>query len=320
MMRCECKPHLLVGWRPPTGAKCAYGIDQFLHAAYPELTPASWERATDEAGRFARTIADSTLIWCDPAMVDMWTAASDSYPDEILEPHHLPDPDGIIILAKPLPRVVRPQDPEYPKEQISAITWSTGGNGRSVILLTWNRHRGLDRIGWGATPWQTILAPGLSPSSLGIRQMSSRCEGEQTVRLIQALTALIRSPLTDESSPIGSKAARREAARVGIAEPRIRRVYLRRPEHAAAELEAARDARAGRTPRGHWVSGYWKRQLYPSIGEHRWIRVEGYPRGDFTAGELTTPKVRVAKGKQKPSGPESQSDRDPRAMPPGRST
>jgi hypothetical protein len=281
------------------GAKCAYAVEEFLYAASPGVEPPSWERAKRVAQDTADMIAAATLIWCDPPMVDMWAAAADTYPDEVLEPHHLPDPDGIVILAKPLPRVIHPELPGDHKEQISAITWSTSKDGKSVILLTWHRHHGLDRIGWGDTPRQTVIASGLSVSSLGIRQMGSRCEGETTVRLIQALTGLIRSPLTDERAESGSKAARKEATRAGVTEPRIRRVYLRRPEHAAAELEAARDARAGRTVRGHWVSGHWKRQWHASIGEHRWIRVEGYPRGDFGAGEVSTPKARIARGDRK---------------------
>jgi hypothetical protein len=44
------------------------------------------------------------------------------------------------------------------------------------------------------------------------------------------------------------------------------------------------------------VSGHWKRQWHPSIGEHRWIRIEGYPRGEFVPGGVTPPTVRVARG------------------------
>jgi hypothetical protein len=120
-----------------------------------------------------------------------------------------------------------------------------------VILLTWRRHRGLDHVGWGANPRRTILAPGLTPSSIGVRQIGRQCEGEQTVRLVQALTGLIRSPQVDEATEPGLKAARKEVARAGIGEPRIRRIYLRRPENAATELQAARETRAGHTPRGH---------------------------------------------------------------------
>jgi hypothetical protein len=233
------------------GAKCAYAIEEFLHAGYPEIEPPSWERAYREAQATAKSTAGATLIWCDPPMVDMWAAAADTYPDEVLEPHHLPDPDGIVILATPLPQILHPERQDGQEEQISAITWSITRDAQSVILLTWYRRRGIDHVGWGDRPRRTIIAPGLSPCTLAIRQMGTRCEGETRVRLIQALTGLIRSPLTDESTPVASKAARREATRAGISEPRIRRVYLRRPEHAAAELEAARDARAGRTTRGH---------------------------------------------------------------------
>jgi hypothetical protein len=286
----------LTRWlRTSDGAKLAHAVNEVLHGSFDTSEVPDWERSAREALHTADIVAASSLIWCDPHMVDMWAAAADTYPDDEFEEHHLPDRDGIIILSKPLPRVLAP-DPDYPKEEISAITWSMSQNGSGVILMTWNRRRGLDRVGWGRYPRRTILAPGLSPSSLGIRQLGRRCEGEQTVRLLQALTGLIRSPLVDESTEIGSKAARKEAARAGIEEPRIRRVYLRRPEHAAAELEAAREARGGQPTKGHWVSGHWKRQWHPSIGEHRWIRIEGYPRGDFTPGGVTPPRVRVARG------------------------
>jgi hypothetical protein len=280
------------------GTKLAHAVNEVL-MAFDSAEPPDWERSAREARETADIVARSTLIWCDPPMVDMWAAAADTYPDEPLEEHHLPDPNGIIILAKPLPRVLEPADPDYPKEDISAITWSMTLNGSGVILLTWRRHRGLDQVGWGENPRRTILAPGLTPSSIGVRQIGRQCEGEQSVRLVQALTGLIRSPLVDETTEAGSKAARKDAARAGIAEPRIRRIYLRKPELAAAELQAARDSRAGHAPRGHWVCGHWKRQWHPSIGEHRWIRIEGYPRGDFTAGEVTSPKVHIARGNRR---------------------
>jgi hypothetical protein len=279
------------------GAKCAYAVEDALHSQSATSEPPTWERAKREAMNFGRSIATATLVWCDPPMVDMWAAAADTYPDEPLQPHQLPDQDGIVILAKPLPRVIEAAGPQGPKELISAITWSTTGNaGSTVVLLTWNRHRGIDRIGWFDRPKQTILAPGLSPSTLSVRQIGSRPEGETIARLLQALAGLIRSPLVEESTAFGSKAARKVAAKAGMAEPRIRRVYLRRPQHADEELQAARDSRAGRSPRGHWVSGHWKRQWYPSIAEHRWVRVEGYPRGDFDAGEVSGTKARVVRG------------------------
>jgi hypothetical protein len=286
----------LARWlRTSDGAKVAHAVNEVIHAAFSSAEEPDWERSGREAIRTADIVATSTLIWCDPHMVDMWAAAADTYPDEELEEHHLPDPEGIIILSKPLPRVIDP-NPEYAKEEISAITWSMALNGSGVILMTWYRRRGLDKVGWGRNPRRTILAPGLSPSSLGIREIGRRCEGEETVRLLQALTGLIRSPLVDEAVEAGSKAARKEAARAGIGDPRIRRVYLRKPEHAAAELQAARDARVDQSTKGHWVSGHWKRQWHPSIGEHRWIRIEGYPRGEFIPGGVTLPTVRVARG------------------------
>jgi hypothetical protein len=279
------------------GAKCSYAIGELIHSRFPGIEPPTWERAKREATSFSQSIAAATLVWCDPPMVDMWAAAADSYPDEPLEAHQLLDPDGIVILAKPLPRVIDADQPQLPKEQISAITWSTTGrDGSTVVLLTWNRHRGLDKVGWSDQPRHTILAPGLSPSTLGIRQLGSPREGEAAVQLLQVLSGLIRSPLTQESDTSGSKAARKLAARAGMTDPHIRRVYLRRPEQATAELQAARDLRASGASRGHWVSGHWKRQWHPSVGEHRWARIEGYPRGDFSAGEVAGTKAKIVRG------------------------
>jgi hypothetical protein len=287
----------LARWlRTPDGTKCAYVIGETVLEAAPGLEPPSWQRAQEEAQGTADDLAAATLIWCDPPMVDMWAAAADSYPHEPLEPHHLPDPHGIVILSRPLPRITPStahlDDPDH--EQISAITWETNDHSDAVVVITWTRHWGSAALNWGNTP-RTVLAPGLRMSSLGVRQFGGG-QGENTVALIQSLTGLIRSPLTDETTDAGSKAARKEAIKAGITEPRIRRLYLRRPEQAAAELEAARDTRAGRPIRGHWVAGHWKQQFYPSINEHRWIRIEGYPRGDFTAGQVTGPKARVARG------------------------
>jgi hypothetical protein len=73
--------------------------------------PLDWQRSTREARATADIVAQSTLIWCDPPMVDMWAAAADSYPDEPLEEHHLPDPNGIIISASHYRGYSNPQIP-----------------------------------------------------------------------------------------------------------------------------------------------------------------------------------------------------------------
>jgi hypothetical protein len=44
------------------------------------------------------------------------------------------------------------------------------------------------------------------------------------------------------------------------------------------------------------VRGHWKNHWHPSIREHRYIWITGYPRGDFTAGTVTGDKVLIASG------------------------
>jgi hypothetical protein len=88
-----------------------------------------------------------------------------------------------------------------------------------------------------------------------------------------------------------SPRARRAAANARRgAPPSIRRVYLRHPHLASHELQAARDARSGHRPRGHYVRGHWKHQWHPSIDEHRLLWVDGYLRGDFSAGVVPGPR------------------------------
>lgn len=113
-------------------------------------------------------------------------------------------------------------------------------------------------------------------------------------RLLQTFAALCRTPLVHDRTAVGSKAARQTARRLDRADPLIRRVQLRRPEHGQEELDAARAARTGTPPRGHWVRGHWKQQWHASIGEHRTIWISGYPRGDFAAGTVPGRKVLVA--------------------------
>src|SRR5690348_11601350 len=77
------------------------------HGIYNGAWPASvadpWKFCSDMARLNADALAQADLIWCDPPMVDLLAAASIRYPDEPIRPYHLPSPDGIAILARPVP-------------------------------------------------------------------------------------------------------------------------------------------------------------------------------------------------------------------------
>ena len=85
-------PAALAAWfLTSDGAKCAYAVADALYSQSAVREPPRSGEGEREATDFGRSIATSALIRCDPPMVNMWAAAPDSYPDEALQPHQLPD-------------------------------------------------------------------------------------------------------------------------------------------------------------------------------------------------------------------------------------
>ena len=272
-----------------------------------------WDYAAQAATDTADRLTDTDLIWCDPHMVDLLAAAADSYPRQApIEQHNLLAPDGFVIFAKPLPSTYLNADTKQVNDTtISAITWLTveGSTGDPALAIeAWSRNpnpsipiRCIEsRI---IIRYTELASDGAAIGHFGLPR-DSHDGPAGTIEILLALAALCRSPHTRDEQTAASKAARQRAARSGVDDTKIRRIYLRKPELAANELDAARAERAGQ--RGHWVRGHWKDQWYPSVEEHRTIFIEGYPRGDFTRGEVTGPKVLVASdrpGRASDSGP-----------------
>ncbi len=258
---------------------------------------ARWQVAERTAQVTAAAMRSLDPIWCDPPMVDLLAAAADTYPLEPMRPQHLLAPDGMVIFAKPLPVVWRGDDDDE-EHRLAAISWGaslSSNDGRPFTSITaWHRYSGLRREGDGLSVRYVGLRP--QSHSMGAPWIEPTDVGGPASphRLLQAFSALVRTPLIrDKHGPV-SKAARRDGERAGLRDAAARRVYLRRPEYAEEELEAARAARDARPARGHWVRGHWKQQWYPSVEEHRPLWVSGYPRGDFTGGEVPGAKILIA--------------------------
>jgi hypothetical protein len=280
---------------------------------WPDSLPdesSRWQLAEMSARNTAEAMKTYDPVWCDPPMVDLLAVAADTYPIEPMRPDHLIAPDGMILFAKPLPAVWQHTDGrDGTSQKISAISWNEGvatNDGQPVIGITgWERYTGLARFD---EPKLALRYDGLSPISHanGIYGAPPTDEGgpASPQRILQAFIALTRTPLVRDETYPASKAATQAAYRAGRTDPLIRRVQLRRPEHAGEELDAARAHRSGQPARGHWVRGHWKQQWYPSVGENRPLWVAGYARGDFSAGMVPGTKVMVASDRR-PS-----SDRD----------
>lgn len=289
------------------------GVYRFYYDFYQGQWPASlpdeparWQHAEMTAHDSAELFQRADPVWCDPPMVELLAAAADTYPIEPIQPHHLLAPDGIVIFAKPMPVVWHDDAGDPTDQRLSAISWaeaSSTSDGQRLLGITgWQRAAGLYHFD---QPKLAVRYTGLRPATNAIGPYGAAFPDRGAAgphRILQTLAALCRTPLVRDEVAPASKAARQEAARAGLTDPPIRRIYLRRPEHAQHELEAARAARAGQPPRGHWVRGHWKNQWHPSNGEHRTIWIAGYPRGDFTAGSLTGTKVLIASDRQPPDG------------------
>lgn len=278
--------------------------EQVWHAgALPErpggniVDPAGLAKQSND--ELAAGIRSQAPIWVDPAMVDLLAAAAAEFEPTDFQPWHLPHPEhGLVILAKPMPA----DWSDLP----NATTGTATDHHHEICAITWEAPL-VD--GWIVRAWGRstshlyrfanaglIRCPDLSPVPVvePVREGSAQDLGNAT-RALAALTALMRtSSNVTETRELGSKAARKVAARFKLDDPVVRRLYLNRPESGAAELDALRAARAG-TPRGHWVRGHWKRQWYATTEEHRWHWIDGYPRGDFETGSVPGPRVQVAR-------------------------
>jgi hypothetical protein len=286
--------------RSNEGVKAIYvHLYELYHGSWPASVSDPWHVAEVTARENADLFDTDELIWCDPPMVDLLAAAAEDFPSIAIEPHHLPCPHGIVIFAKPVPAIWDdPTDHSVALHRISALTWGVGQDteGNAIVSVDgWVRARGQRRHReLGMTVSYRHLQ--LYTNSMGHFGADPQGAGgiASPSRLLQTLTALLRSPIvTNHAGPAIAPLPRRRRTEAA-SDQAIRRVYVRRHEYAAAELQAARDERAGRPTRGHWVRGHWKMQWYPSIEENRPIWIGGYPRGDFSAGAISGTKVLLA--------------------------
>lgn len=264
------------------------------------------QAAAESNDALAAAIRDQDPIWCDPSMVDLLAVATAELPAvESVEPWQLPAPTaGLVLFSKPLPaewQLIEDQKGNVTQEytdEISAISWERPWRHSPDwwLVRPWGRQVGTgiyDVQGCGK-----VRCPDLRPTSV-IEVMGSDKAAQQRIgKILIALTALSRTASSvRESQVTAPKKARLRASRAGMTDPRVRRLYLQRPDQGAAEIDALRAERQG-TPRGHWVRGHWRQQWFPSVQEHRWQWIDGFPRGDFSKGTVGGERILIARPPQ----------------------
>lgn len=243
----------------------------------------------------ADQLACEDLVYADPPMTDMIAAAADRFPAMRLRREDFLSPFGLLILAKPLPTIVRTGSDASAEVAGSAFTWACREG--CALAIEWERAHGLYTYeGLG-----DVFIQGLMPRTFQSVPWDLECgPGSTPLSVLRTMTALTRQPLAVSDRPRIGQAVRGLARRSGLDPAAIRRIRLRTPEHGPAELQAAREHHHA-SPQGHWVRGHWRNQSYPSIGEHRAVWIEGYPRGDFSLGTLTGPKALIAASDRAPT-------------------
>jgi len=257
--------------------------------------------AAESNAALATAIRNQDLIWCDPDMVDLLAVATAELRSvESIEPWQLPTPTGMVLFAKPLPAewhlaLGESGDiSEDVSDEVSAVTWERPWPRADLWLVrSWGRNRGTGI--YSVEDCGRIRCPDLRPTKV-IEVMGGQEPSLQPIgKVLVALTALSRTAASvAETHMTAPKRARIRARKAGMNEPRVRRLYLHRPGHGAAELDALRAERDG-TPRGHWVRGHWRHQWFSSIQEHRWQWIDGFPRGDFTKGTVSGDRILIAR-------------------------
>lgn len=277
-------------------------IEQLPQGVRSQLEEQVRPRVPGGVGQWMQTVladqlAERDVFWCDPSMVNLLSAAAADFPGpDRLAPHDLIDPDaGLIVFAQPLPLewAGLAANGGY-HQDVSAVTWATPFENE-VIFRAWMRSPAavVDAAG------QRLKVGELTP--LALTETPGVGSGAHHAllpigRLVVAFTSLTRASRVVETETVaGSKKARASARRQGLRGEGICRVYLNRPEVGDRELEQLRADR--QQIRGHWVRGHWRNQWYASVEEHRWVWVEGFPRGNFDARATDQhQRVQIAKG------------------------
>jgi len=116
----------LCDWlRTPNGAaEAEHAYLGLYKQIWPEVATDVRTFGREHAGIAAELLERADLIWCDPPMVALLTAASDTFPEIPVEPQHIPAPFGIVIFSEPVPALWNPGEEQAQQlHNLSALTW-----------------------------------------------------------------------------------------------------------------------------------------------------------------------------------------------------
>lgn len=287
--------------------------------------PENWVYARHIAQTHHDTLARSMLFLADEDMVDLLDTAAPSMPDQELAITDFIAPDGFVFCAKPLPdRSGVP--PEVP---IRALSWAylpadsplldASPPGEAVLITAYvdlaevARARGLLDGDFQIAPnMPRYIANATVVWTVGslIGQVFGGVppEGPYTPgfyqRVLAAFWTLAQQPKMTSTieQPPGRPADQRRYKRAGIANPTAP-VHVVRLHHRAPETQTgpagATGAESGRKVGVRFpVRGFWRRQWYASVQQHRHIWIDPHWRGPEDAPVVGGERVFLAHGTQ----------------------
>lgn len=232
-------------------------------------------------------------IFCNAEFSSLAVTMTETAPRESVRAEDLIGKEGLLIFEKPI--TVEPTTGATKVwKNCRAVAWKTMQLGEfpSLVINVWADsyvddfgRRGLSSVHLNLTGHETTF----------IRDGELRRDDHTLVRLLRSVTALTRSDISS-SVPVSRPAAAGSSFVRSDTPPVVRRVYLRNPEHADYEYDALQAAKSGRSSvRLHWVRGHWRRQWYPASEKHSWKWIEGFIKGDASAGTVPGAKVLIAR-------------------------
>ena len=311
----------------PLGLSMALDLMEVRNPSAEQLEYAHLIAETHREGLHA-----ASLFLARSDLVDLIHEAAPTMPDQELNDYDVIVPNGLVMFETPLPDSSG-QPPLYP---LHAMSWMTleeghpllarrGGEGKTLLLTSYVATRDVAAEAYGAEAGGLVEgAPRWLPSSTVAWQFGSLIgevygqappEGKNTPGFFQRALAAFwtltqQTKLTSSgTAPQGRPKDQRKARRQGVLDPAapVSVVRLQRSVPALATPTGESD-RVDAEGSGRRVSvrfpvrPFWRRQWYPSVGEHRHVLIMGHWRGPDDAPVVHGERVFLAMPPAPPKG------------------
>jgi hypothetical protein len=277
------------------------------------------------ASSHQETLARAELFLADDDMVDLLDAAASTMPDQHLHDTDIITPDGFVYFSKPLPD----RSGVQPLIPIHAMSWAfiaaghpllvERGAADSILITSYvSVVESLNARGQHVTA-QTMPAgsPKYLPNAtvmwtigtligevFGQEPPSSGFTPGFYQRVMAAFWTLAQQPkmTTTTEAPAGAPVDQRRNKRAGVADPyapvRVVRLHHRLGNEAQPGTGSEHGDRkvSVRFP----VRGFWRRQWYRSVEQHRHIYIEPHWRGPEGGPVSGGERVFLASGTRSP--------------------